>query len=251
MSNVPNNKRDYKSTSAACNILFIGTSHISPESVSQIKKAIDSFSPTIVCVELDRRRLGSLLKKQKPSYSPRLIFELGLGGYFFAVIGGLIQQKLGNFVGTTPGHDMLTAVQYSREKKASVALIDQPIDVTMRRISKEFGISVIFAMIGDFFSSIFFPERTKKKLGLENFSLSRAPTEAFVKSALHHLETRYPGLYAALLVERNIFMAERVNHLTVLNPDAKILVVVGAAHMPGMQELLRNNYKLASERLYV
>lgn len=232
-------------------ILFVGTSHISEESVSQIKKAIDTFSPTIVCAELDRRRLTSLINKQKPSYSPRLIFDLGLGGYIFAVIAGIVQQKLGNFVGTTPGNDMLTAVKYAREKKISVALIDQPIDKTIKRVSQEFGPRAIFSLIGDFFSGLLFPKKTKQKFGLENFSLSKAPSEEFVSKALKHLESRYPGLHKALLVERNQFMSERIAHLQSLNAETKLLVVVGAAHMPGMQELLRNHYKLASERLLV
>ena len=232
-------------------ILFVGTSHVSSESIAQIRGAINSFSPNIVCAELDRGRLAALINKQKPHYPLNLVFKLGVGGYLFALVASTVQRKLGNLVGTTPGEDMLTAVKYAREKKISVALIDQPIEKTMQRISESFGARVIFAMIKDFFSSLLFPKRTRQRLGLDNFSLNRAPSEKFVRAALQHLESNYPSLYSALLVERNTYMVDRIMRIVNPNPESRVLVVVGAAHVPGMQEELRKRYKVTSERLFV
>lgn len=232
-------------------ILFLGTSHISSESILQIKNAIDSFKPDVVCVELDRGRLASLLQKKKPSYSPTLIFELGFFGYLFAVVGGIIQQKFGNLVGTTPGADMLTAVTVAREKKISVALIDQPIQQTMKRISSEFGFVDVFHFIVDAFKGLLFPKKMKKELGIENFSLAGAPTDEFVNGALRYLSSRYPGLYKAILLERNDYMLVRIARLRELNPESRLLVVVGAAHVPGMRENVSKHYKSLSEQMLV
>lgn len=233
------------------NVLFLGTSHVSSESISQIKETIDSFKPDIVCVELDRQRLSGLLKKEKPSYSPKLIFELGLFGYLFAVVGAITQRKFGNMVGTIPGEDMLTAVSVAREQKISVALIDQPIRITMQRISQSFSIKYVFTFISEFFRGIFQSKKMKKELGIESFSLAKAPTKEFVHSALKYLEKKYPAFYQAILVERNEYMFERIKRLSDLNPNFKLLVVVGAAHVPGMQELVRNHYKSSSAQKLV
>ena len=41
-------------------IKIIGTSHISKDSVTEIKRSIKEFEPDIVCVELDINRYKSL-----------------------------------------------------------------------------------------------------------------------------------------------------------------------------------------------
>ena len=45
-------------------IKIIGTSHISKDSVLEIKKQISTFKPDIVCVELDVNRYKSLFHKK-------------------------------------------------------------------------------------------------------------------------------------------------------------------------------------------
>ena len=117
------------------NIKLIGTSHIAQQSVSEVKKIISEWNPDIVAVELDPARLHSLFQKRtKLKFSDAR--QLGLFGYVFAVLGSYLQNKLGNEIGISPGADMKNAILAAKNAKAKIALIDQPINITLQRLSK-------------------------------------------------------------------------------------------------------------------
>jgi len=56
------------------NIILIGTAHISEESVNEVRKAIETYKPDIVAVELCQRRFDTISKKDngKIHLSPHL-----------------------------------------------------------------------------------------------------------------------------------------------------------------------------------
>ena len=116
------------------NLSLIGTSHIAQQSVQEVRAAI-SDDVDVVAVELDRQRLHALLHKQKSKFSIRDIRKIGLTGFIFAVFGAWAQKKLGEVVGVIPGSEMLTAIKLAKENKIPIALIDQDITITLRRLS--------------------------------------------------------------------------------------------------------------------
>ena len=100
-------------------IKIIGTSHISKESVLEIRRAIRLGNPDIVAVELDKGRLFALQNdiNRKPRISD--IPSIGVQGFLFSIIGGWLQKRLGNVVGIKPGSDMLSAVKYAASQKTA------------------------------------------------------------------------------------------------------------------------------------
>ncbi len=233
-------KPDIAENAAQPRLKFIGTSHISEESVSQIKKAVETFCPTIICVELDHARLSGLLSKKKPSYNPRMIMQIGVVGYVFAVIGGIVQRKLGKMVGLAPGSDMLAAVTVAREKSLSIALIDQPIHITLRRLSAAFTLKEFFRFFWDVLVGIFAPAKMQKRFGLDKIDLRKVPSSTFISAAIGYIEERYPSIYRTLIAERNTYMVAKVQHLLKLNPGHRLLIVVGAGHLSGMKAHLQS-----------
>jgi len=106
------------------NLKIIGSSHISSQSVDEIKKAFSEFKPDIVGVELDKRRVHALLSEEKRGPSFYDIRRIGFKGYLFAVIGSWASKKLGKIVGVEPGTEMKTAVLLAKEKKARIKFIN-------------------------------------------------------------------------------------------------------------------------------
>ncbi|MBN2052166.1 TraB/GumN family protein [Candidatus Woesearchaeota archaeon] len=204
------------------NLIIIGTSHIAQTSLKEIEHVFHNEKPEIIAVELDHQRLSALLSNQKPSYSPSLIPHLGLKGYLFALIGGLIQQRLGTIAGIKPGSDMLRAVQLAQLNKKKVALIDRDVRITLARLSKAIKWREKLNFIIDFFSAPF-----SKKIRI---NLKDVPERELIKKLLAVLKERYPGIYQVLVEERNRFMAIRLRALTENYPDQKILAVIGAGH---------------------
>ena len=143
------------------NLMIIGTSHISKDSIEEVKAAFDSYKPEIVAVELDRRRLYALLNNIESKASLSDIKRVGLKGFLFITIGGWLQRKLGRYVGVTPGSEMKTAIQLAHEQKARIALIDQDIEITMRRFSQSFTWKEKLNLIRDMLTAPFSKKERK------------------------------------------------------------------------------------------
>ena len=214
------------------NVAVIGTSHIARASIAEIERGFRKHDPDIIAVELDRNRLHALLENRKPNYSPSLIPKIGLKGYLFALIGGLIQQKLGSVVGIKPGSDMLRAVELARDNKRRIALIDRDVRITLARLSKAIGWKERLNFIWDIITAPF-----QKKMKI---NLSEVPGKEFIKKALTLLKKRYPGLYKVLVDERNKIMALKLRTLIENYPDKKILVVIGAGHEEDILKLVKS-----------
>jgi len=119
------------------NLTIIGTSHIAKESIKEVKEVISREIPEIVALELDRNRLFSLLSKEKGTIKLKDIRKIGVKGYFFAKIGHWVEHKVGSMVGTKPGDEMITAFGTAKKFNIKIALIDQKIEITLKKLSKE------------------------------------------------------------------------------------------------------------------
>lgn len=219
-------------------IKIIGTSHIAAQSIKEIKAAFASFTPDIVAVELDAPRAAALFEGQKHKMTLSQIRVLGLKGYVFAKIGQYVQQKLGKSVGIVPGADMKTALELAREQKLQVALIDQPLPITLRNFSKNLTWKEKGRFVADIIKGLLFPRKQMQKMGLDTLDLRKVPEKELVMKMMKILRERYPNVYTTLVEDRNKYMVKKLVQLLRSHPDKKILVVVGAGHKEGMEELL-------------
>ncbi|MBU2560719.1 MAG: TraB/GumN family protein [Nanoarchaeota archaeon] len=222
-------------------LTIIGTSHIAKQSLNEIEEAFERYKPEIVAVELDRKRLHSLLSEEKSHVSLSQVSKVGLKGYLFALIGGWLQRKLGTTVGVMPGSEMKLAVELARKTKVKIALIDQDIEVTLRKFSQRLTWKEKFRFMGDLLKSVFFKKKALKEIGIdpERFDLSKVPEKELVRKLIIQLKDRYPNVYDVLVRERNTIMANNIAKLMHKYPDETVLAVVGAGHEEDMIEMVR------------
>lgn len=210
------------------NLTIIGSSHISQESVEEIKTVMNEKSPEIIALELDKNRFIALMTNKTDKITPALITKIGFKGYLFLKLGKWAEHKLGNIVGTKPGVEMKAAIKLANERKCKIALIDQDIQITLKKLSKKFRISRIFI-------ELIKGGLSKRKIP---FNLAKVPSDEVINKLLIEFKNRFPGLYHVLLEERNIFMAKRLLLLHNKFPETKILAIVGAGHKKGIKKLL-------------
>ena len=221
-------------------ITLIGTSHIAEESIKEIKKTLEDLQPDIVAVELDAQRAASLLqeeKKRKLSFHD--IFHIGLRGFLFAKIGQYVQEKLGEKVGVSPGSEMKTALLWAQKNKKEVALIDQSLQVTLKRFSKVLTWKEKFRFVGDFLRGMLFSKKQFQRLGLDKMNLKKVPSQELIKKMMGEVKERYPSIYTVLVEERNKYMVKQLVRLLRQHTGKKIVAIVGAGHKEGMEELLK------------
>ncbi|MBI2131020.1 TraB/GumN family protein [Candidatus Woesearchaeota archaeon] len=219
---------DYK------NIVFLGTSHISKESYEEVTSSISSAMPDIVAVELDKKRAYALMSKSKPSYGLSNIRRIGVKGYIFALLGSWAEKKLGELTGFSPGSEMKEALRLAKEKGIPIALIDQDIEVTLKRLSKYLSWKEKFNFLIDILKAVILRKSEFQ------FDLNKVPEKEVIKKLLDKVRTRYPNVYRVLIAERNRHMYKALKKLAEENPKKKILAIMGAGHVDDIRSMIKS-----------
>lgn len=204
------------------NLVIIGTSHISIESVRLVEKVILEKNPGIVALELDRPRFIGLMSGKKRKLSLGDVKQLGLKGFLFNLIGAWVEKKLGEIVGIPPGSDMLKAVQTAQKVNADIALIDQDIRITLRRLNKAITWKEKLRFVWDLIKGLVWRKPIVK------FDLRKVPSEEIIEKLIKQVKRSYPSFYKTLIEERNEVMSKSLYNLMSLNKT--IVAVVGAGH---------------------
>jgi pheromone shutdown-related protein TraB len=222
-------------------LMLVGTSHIARQSLDEIENAFHAHKPGIVAVELDRQRLRSLFSEEKNRVGVSHIRRVGLKGYLFAVVGGWLQRKLGSVVGMKPGSEMKHAVELAKKAGVKIALIDQEIEVTLRKFSARLSWKEKLRFLADIFKSVFFKKKAMQEMGIDpaRFDLTKVPEKELVRKLTAQLKKRYPNVYDVLVRERNFIMANNIAKLMHKFPDEPVLAVVGAGHEEEIMELVK------------
>ncbi len=219
------------------NLTLIGSSHIAKESVKDVKTAFSEIEPEIVAIELDQSRFYLIMHPEKRKASVKNIKKIGITGFFFNLIGAYAEKKLGKLVGMTPGAEMKKAIELSKKNKTRIALIDQDIQITLKRLSKEITLKEKFR----FFKDLFKTKNLKKEI--KNFDLTKVPNKIIIKELTEIVKRRYPSIYKVLIKERDIILAKNLNNLITNYPNKRILAIVGAGHKESILEYLKKNEK--------
>src|SRR3989344_1034262 len=215
------------------NLYILGTSHIAKESTEKVRKLIESENPPkIVCLELDKDRLSSLIsgEQRKPKISD--IFKIGFKAFLFATFAQWAQNKLGKSVGIKPGTEMKIAYDLSQKHNIRIALIDQHIQTTVKRLSKSLSWKEKFRFVYDIITQ---PFSKKKMLKID---LRTVPSEKLIEEMINEVKIHYPNVYKVLIEERNVYMANKLKLLLRKFPEEPILAIVGAGHVNDIIKLL-------------
>ncbi len=217
------------------NLVILGTSHIAKQSLDEVKKCIEEEKPDIVAIELDSKRLPALMSNAPRKIQLRAIRQIGLKGFVFSLIGAWAEKKLGKLVGVAPGSEMKQAINIAKKNNIKIALVDQDIEITLKRLSKTLTWKEKWNFAADILKSIF----TKGER--IDFDLRTVPEKNIIKKLTSKLKERYPNVHKILIEERNSVIAGNLRNLINSYPDKKILAIIGAGHVDDVLELVKKN----------
>lgn len=202
------------------NIVIIGTSHISIESIKEVEAEIRKIEPEVVALELDRRRFLALFAKKR-HITFKDMKNMGIKSFLFNTIGYYIEKKLGKLVGVAPGSEMKKAVQVAKELNCKIALIDQDISITLKKLTNRLTFKEKMNFLSDLILGIFKREKI-------DFDLKKVPSQAVIKKLTDKVKKRYPNVYFVLVEDRNKYMAKNLYKL-MLDYNS-VVAIVGAGH---------------------
>ena len=215
------------------NLVFLGTSHIAKQSLNEVKKYIEEEKPDIIAIELDRKRLPSLMYDGPRKIELRNIRKIGLKGFLFSLFGAWAERKLGKLVGVAPGSEMKQAIKIAKKDGIEIALIDQDIEITLKRLSRTLTWKEKLNFLNDILKAFF---SRKKEI---EFDLNTVPDKKIIKRLTNKLKERYPNVHKVLIEERNTVIANNLKKLVNSANDKKILVILGAGHIDDVLELVK------------
>ena len=215
------------------NLTIIGTSHIAKESLEQVEKYIEKELPDIVALELDKKRLFALISGQKRRIRLRDIRKMGIKIFVLNLIGAYVEEKLGKMVGVKPGSEMRLAYKLAQKHKLKIALIDQNIEITLKRLSKAITWKEKFAFVVDLLKGLIL---RRPEIQID---LTKVPPEEIIKLMIEKVKSRYPNIYRVLIDERNQSMARQLANILTKFPDKTVFAIVGAGHEKDLLVLIK------------
>ena len=208
-------------------ILLIGTAHVSRESADLVGRVIDREKPDTVCVELCEPRYQSLT--QRKTWRDTNLFKVIREKKAFLLLSNLMlayfQKKIGQKLGSKPGEEMMRAVQAAEAVGANIHLGDRDIRITLSRTWRFMGLWTKIKLLAQLITS------TGELESLTPEDVEKMKREDVLETLLSEIGEELPEIKHILIDERDQYLT----HCIRTAPGKKIVAVVGAGHVPGIQ----------------
>lgn len=208
-------------------IILVGTAHISKESIEESVQTIRTEKPDRVCVELDEGRLQAL-RNEKGWQEVDVVKVLKSGRGFFLLANLVLssfQKRMGADVGVKPGDEMKEALRVAEEEGIPTALVDRPIEVTLKRAWAKNSLWGKAKLLATLVGSAFSDDDIKAE-DIENLKDSGA-----MDTMMAELAKELPTVKEVLIDERDRYLA---SHIWKAEGN-KIVAILGAGHLPGTE----------------
>ncbi|MBW1921542.1 MAG: TraB/GumN family protein [Deltaproteobacteria bacterium] len=209
-------------------IILIGTAHVSQESVELVTRVINAERPDTVSVELCQARYESLVQKKK--WQDTDLIKIIREKKAFLLLSNLMfasfQRRIGRKLGIRPGQEILAAVEAAHSVGASIYLADRDIRITLSRTWRLMSFWSKIKLLGQLISTIW-------EVGdIREEDIEELKKKDVLEALISEIGKSLPELRKILIDERDQYMACKIQSAT----GQKIIAVVGAGHVPGIQK---------------
>lgn len=223
-------------------IILLGTAHVSRESVEDVQLAIQKEKPDAVLIELDEGRAKNL--KDPDHWKHMDIVQVIRSGkiylLFSSILLSIFQKKMGDRLTSAPGAEFKKAIELSENKEIDHYFIDREIRITLKRAWQSVGFFGKLRLMGELISSLFVSEKMEKD------DIEKLKEKDALQTVLDSLPPSFRRIREIVIDERDQYMAQKVRDVT-LNSAKKhkrVLVIVGAGHLRGLEEALQREHDL-------
>lgn len=221
---------------------LLGTAHVSKASVDAVVAAIGDGDYDAVAVELDAQRLQAL---NDPDALAKLdlvkVIRDGKVALFAANLGlAAYQRRLAEQLGIEPGAELKAAANAAKDRNLALHLIDREVGLTFKRISARLGFIGRIKLGTGLVTSLLVDDEVGEE-EIENLKQGD-----MLESSFGEFARQSPALFAALIDERDQYMAARLRQIEAASHDDKpyeVLAVVGAGHLQGLARYLSEEHR--------
>ncbi|GIS92550.1 MAG: conjugal transfer protein TraB [Candidatus Poseidoniales archaeon] len=208
---------------------LVGTAHISSASVDLVRSQIEEWSPDLIAVELCESRKASLLEPDALDNAD-LLKILNDGKSHMILLQSALaaeQRRMGISSGEKPGAELLAAIEAAEDAEIPVELIDRDVLITLRRAWAKMGFLEKFRVL----DALLWQEDDEEGATVEEL----LEDSDMLSKLMEEAREVAPAAGSVLIDERDAFLAGRIQQI---RGRGKILAIVGAGHLDGIQKNL-------------
>ncbi|MBW1644775.1 MAG: TraB/GumN family protein [Deltaproteobacteria bacterium] len=217
-------------------IYLVGTAHVSPESVKDVRETVALVQPDAICVELcpsryqaltrrDAWRQMDIIKIVKEKKALFLLAQLIMTSFY---------RKIGAQLGVQPGAEMIAGIELAAETGAELVLADRDIEITLKRVWGFLGFWAKLKMIGHLLAGVLSTEKLDADL------IEEIKKQDQLEHIMAEVSTAFPEVKRRLIDERDIYLAQKIRQA----PGQTVVAVVGAGHLPGIRQHIHTDQPL-------
>ena len=217
-------------------IYLVGTAHVSKESVEDVRSTIEAVKPDSVCVELCPARHRTII--QGDNWQNTNIFKVIKEKKAVLLLAQLIMssfyRRLGDKLGIKPGAEMLEGIALAEKTGAELVLADRDIQITLKRVWGYLGFWNKLKLTASVMVEIFARQEIDAEL------IEKIKKQDQLESIMAEFAESFPEIKKRLIDERDVFLAQKIRQA----PGSKIVAVVGAGHVEGIQKHIHKDEPL-------
>ena len=219
-------------------VILVGTAHVSKESADLVARVIEEERPDTVCVELCQSRYESIT--QKKTWQNKDLIKVIREKKAFVLLLNLMlasfQKKIGRELGVRPGEEMIRAIQEAQAVGAGIHLADRDIRITLSRTWRLMGLWSKIKLMAQVIASVGEIGEIKKE------DIESLKKRDVLETVLSEIGESLPEVRRILIDERDQYLAHKIRTA----PGRKIVAVVGAGHVPGIERYWEESVDIAS-----
>ncbi len=208
-------------------ITLLGTAHVSRESADLVASVIEEERPDTVCIELCDSRYQSMTKNNQ--WQDTDLVKVIKEKKAFLLLSNLLlahfQKKIGKRLGVKPGEEMMRAIRSAEAVNAHVHLADRDIRTTLSRTWRLMSLWTKLKLAAQLIVSV------GEADNIEQEDIEKMKQEDVLETLLSEIGETLPELRRILIDERDQYLAHKIRTA----PGNRIVAVVGAGHVPGIQ----------------
>lgn len=214
--------------------VLLGTAHVSRVSAAAVTAILAAEAFDAVAVELCEPRYTSM---RDPDAFRRLdLFQVIRQGKVGLIAANLalsaFQRRLAEQFGIEPGAEMKAAIDGAEARGLPVWLIDREIGTTLKRAYRSVGFLDRMSIVGGLGASLLTHDEVSED------EVEKLKQGDLLGSMFNEFARESPPLYQALIGERDRYMTARLREEASTGSAQRVLVVIGAGHLEGIEREL-------------
>jgi len=209
-------------------VTLIGTAHVSRESVDLVGRVIEEEKPDTVCVELCQSRYQMITEKNR--WQNTDLLKVIREKKAFLLLSNLMlayfQKRIGQKLGIKPGEEVMRALEAAEAVGAQIHMADRDIRTTLSRTWRLMGLWTKIKLLAQFIASAGEADTIREE------DIEKMKREDVLETLLSEMGESLPEVKRTLIDERDQYLAHRIR----TSPGKRIVAVVGAGHVPGIQK---------------